>query len=74
MTISVDNVNDQDPIGLAVFHWARNSPMPGSNVFDGDIRKLAVANMIRANTTTVGCSSTSCGQNRAAVACVFSAP
>uniref|UniRef100_A0A0K0D7I7 SCP domain-containing protein n=1 Tax=Angiostrongylus cantonensis TaxID=6313 RepID=A0A0K0D7I7_ANGCA len=63
------------PIESAVLKWVEigSEVWPTDNRFDGNPELRDFANLIRANSASVGCSMASCG-NRASVACIFSQP
>uniref|UniRef100_A0A0K0DLH9 SCP domain-containing protein n=1 Tax=Angiostrongylus cantonensis TaxID=6313 RepID=A0A0K0DLH9_ANGCA len=65
----------RNPIETAVLLWTeiKSAKWPANNSFDGNPVLRNFANLIRSNTTAVGCSSTWCG-DRASVACVFPQP
>ncbi|KAJ1362190.1 hypothetical protein KIN20_021629 [Parelaphostrongylus tenuis] len=65
----------RSPIQSAVMKWSEISDVvwPAGNVFDGNPTLLPFANMIRANTVSVGCSYDMC-KGSSAAACVFSSP
>ncbi|VDM60269.1 unnamed protein product [Angiostrongylus costaricensis] len=68
-------IERQLPLRAALLQWSdiSNVIWPANNVFDGNAALLPFANMIRARTLSVGCSSATC-VGSSATACVFSAP
>uniref|UniRef100_A0A0K0DPX3 SCP domain-containing protein n=1 Tax=Angiostrongylus cantonensis TaxID=6313 RepID=A0A0K0DPX3_ANGCA len=62
-------------IESAVLKWAEitNVMWPSDNTFDANLAWYYFANLIRASTIAIGCSSVACGI-RTSVACVFSQP
>ncbi|KIH59579.1 hypothetical protein ANCDUO_10182, partial [Ancylostoma duodenale] len=73
---STDDYDLENPYHLALRKWVdavKSNSFSENATFEGGGELLPFANMIRANTTHIGCSQRRCGKT-AAVACFYDSP
>ncbi|KHJ88968.1 SCP-like protein [Oesophagostomum dentatum] len=77
ITFSIKSEKEYDlnnPYNLALKRWVLATHTRNfTGEFDGDCAILPFANMVRSNTTEVGCSERRCG-NVSAIACIYNSP